>query len=361
HTIQKHLDLDWSREIVKATSAAGIRPVTGFIAGYPMETRETFRDTLMRYFEFLDVGGYRSHIFTLKPYHEAPLYKKYGSGRFDRASEYFELHLTGESGEECREMKAAHPEIFSTYFRYATPEIDDSLVDATEEISAQLVLLRGLWPLLLKYYDTPLDFFEGWANWIGEYNAIHRAGTPYRHQSDVEDLLTFIESEIERLGCGEDAELTSMFRYEKLKISARGLAPLSVPVAGIPVVDENTVVQNGRSYVAAEFEHDISPLVSGQKRRENGEKKWVLVTNSGEQALAFRRWVLVAKADGASLNTYHLGERAMRLLELAAEPGPVSELIERAVAAEGDAAYGRGDYLRLVQSLVGLRLMQPVA
>ncbi|MEU3255734.1 radical SAM protein [Streptomyces sp. NPDC006997] len=45
-TLRKSLDLERSRDIVAATAAAGIRPVTGFIVGYPMETRETFNETL---------------------------------------------------------------------------------------------------------------------------------------------------------------------------------------------------------------------------------------------------------------------------------------------------------------------------
>lgn len=358
--IQKHLDLDWSKEIIRATAAVGIRPVTGFIAGYPMETRETFRDTLKRYFEFLEVGGYRAHIFTLKPYHQSPLFKKYGADRFDRPSQYFDLHLTGAAGERSSGMKQLHPEIFSAFYRYETPGIADDLIDATEEISAQLVLLRGVWPHLLKYYDDPLDLFERWTHWIGAYNDQRRPGTPFLHQSDVEDLIRFIEVEMERIGC-DDPKILALVRYEKLKISARGLAaPVNEPVSG-EVIEEDTVVQKGCEFIAAEFDFDLRSLMEKREPEKTDERRWVLVTNGGERQLALRRWVLVAKADGASLNTYHLGERAKRLLDLISEPTTVGDLVSRAISAETEVGYGSGDYVRLVRDLAALRLVAPVA
>jgi len=354
--IQKNLDLDWSREIIRATSAAGIRPVTGFIAGYPMETRETFRDTLTRYFEFLEVGGFRSHIFTLKPYHESPLYRKFGADRLERPSEYFDLPLAGFAGQESQKMKLSHPEVFSAYFRYATPGVEGHLIDATEEISAQLVLLRSIWPLLLKYYADPLEVFERWVHWIGAYNEIHRPGTLHRHQSDVEDLLAFVEEEVRRLGC-DDPALSAMIRYEKLKVSARSLPPLPSQTPEVSI-DENTIVQGGQGYVAAELDHDIRPLI-GRPSEEDDGRRWVLVTNSGEKPLALRRWVLVAKADGASLNTYHVGSAAMRLLELSAEPERVGDLIHRMHQdLGGDREAGQD--LKLVQDLVAIRLLRPL-
>lgn len=354
--IQKNLDLSWSREILRATAAAGIRPVTGLIAGYPMETRESFRDTLTRYFEFLEVGGYRAHIFALRPYHESPLYRKFGADRLERPSEYYDLPLTGSAGRDCEQMKLSHPEIFSAFFRYATPGIDSHIIDATEEISAQLILLRSLWPLLLKYYSDPLELFERWTAWISDYNQVHRPGILHRHQSDVEDLLTFIEEEVVRLGC-DDPALSLMIRYERLKVRARSLPPLPLQESMV-AVDEDTIVQGGQDYVAAEFDHDIRPLIGRPNGKSDG-RGWVVVTNSGEKPLAPRRWVLVAKADGASLNTYHLGSAAMRLLELSARPERVGNLIHRMQQDLGVQREAQQD-LKLVQDLVAIRLLQPL-
>jgi radical SAM superfamily enzyme YgiQ (UPF0313 family) len=71
--IRKNLDLDWATAIVRSTAAAGIRPITGFIVGHPLETLETFNDTLDKFFTFLHSGGYKAHLFTLCPYHESPV------------------------------------------------------------------------------------------------------------------------------------------------------------------------------------------------------------------------------------------------------------------------------------------------
>src|SRR5207253_2396087 len=61
--INKDLDLGWSREIVRSTVAVGIRPVTGFIVGHPTETAESLEETLDRFFDFLQVGNFRAHLF----------------------------------------------------------------------------------------------------------------------------------------------------------------------------------------------------------------------------------------------------------------------------------------------------------
>jgi radical SAM superfamily enzyme YgiQ (UPF0313 family) len=75
-TIEKGLDLDWSRKIVETTARVGIRPVTGFILGYPFESYATLGETLKRFFEYLEVGGYRAHLFTLSPFPESPMYRQ---------------------------------------------------------------------------------------------------------------------------------------------------------------------------------------------------------------------------------------------------------------------------------------------
>jgi radical SAM superfamily enzyme YgiQ (UPF0313 family) len=93
-TITKNLDLEWSRRIVEKTAEVGIRPVTGFILGYPFETRQTLSDTLGRFFEYLEVGGFRAHLFTLSPFPESPMYRQFGVPHLDRPAEYYDLPLT---------------------------------------------------------------------------------------------------------------------------------------------------------------------------------------------------------------------------------------------------------------------------
>ncbi|HEY1247485.1 MAG TPA: hypothetical protein VGE97_00725, partial [Nitrososphaera sp.] len=54
--LQKYLDLCWSRQIVQTTAVVGICPVIRFIVGYPMETWATRQDTLLKFFDFPQVG-----------------------------------------------------------------------------------------------------------------------------------------------------------------------------------------------------------------------------------------------------------------------------------------------------------------
>ena len=58
--IGKDLDLHQAYNIVRTTRSCGIRPVTGFICGYPMERKEDFEETLRGYFETLRLGGFRA-------------------------------------------------------------------------------------------------------------------------------------------------------------------------------------------------------------------------------------------------------------------------------------------------------------
>ena len=88
----------------------GIRPVTGFILGYPFETRRTLSDTLRRFFEYLEVGGFRAHLFTLSPFPESPMYRQFGVPHLDRPAEYYDLPLTPAGGGGRPEPEKGSPE-----------------------------------------------------------------------------------------------------------------------------------------------------------------------------------------------------------------------------------------------------------
>src|SRR5882672_2964223 len=167
--IDKNLDLERARDIVRETRAVGIRPVTGFIVGYPMETEDTFEQTIARFFEFLDVGGFRAHLFALCPFPEAPLYRDYGD-TVDRIAEYYELPLTAAARDRPEALRAEDRRLFASTYRYATPQVSAALVDASEELAPHLVTLKALWPRLLCHYSSSFDWYRRWVEWIEPVN-----------------------------------------------------------------------------------------------------------------------------------------------------------------------------------------------
>lgn len=316
HTIDKGLDLERSKMIVQKTAEVGIRPVTGFIIGYPYETQQTLSDTLGRFFEYLDVGGYRAHIFILSPFPESPMYRKFGVPHLDRPAEYYDLPLTPKAAEPGLKLKETEKDIFASTYRYKTPELSARLIDASEEISACMSMLRSLWPHLLKHYASPLDFYQRWVDWIEDYNHRRRPGGTFRHQAKPDDALVFVYQEMERLGITSGA-LMDLVRYEKMKLDGRFLPPPKNPgVSKAEAIGPETFVVQNAGWLASEFDHDIQALLARRPPSEAGAKD--------------RRWVVVYKTADDQLTTLQVGERTRHLLERTREPIRVQSLISGA-------------------------------
>jgi predicted pyridoxine 5'-phosphate oxidase superfamily flavin-nucleotide-binding protein/tRNA A37 methylthiotransferase MiaB len=309
--IHKNLDLDQARNVVETTAAAGIRPVTGFIVGYPMETRETFNDTLTRFFEFLQVGGYRAHLFTLCPFHEAPMYAD--GHAISRRAAYFELPLTEPTAREGDELRTAHPDVFTSLYRFDTTDVSVGLVDGSEEIASRLVVLKALWPWLLKHYATPLEWYERWIGWIRRYNAVHRPDTALPFHGEIDDMMTFIEEELVRLDLA-DSPISSLLQYERDKLRAsRELAnfPGREPEARhADDLSPDMVLTRGCDYTVSPLRHDLSALLG-----------------AGEIRPADGRMVVFAKVEGEDLITLQVGERTARILNRAQRPRRISDLM----------------------------------
>jgi radical SAM superfamily enzyme YgiQ (UPF0313 family) len=307
HFIDKGLDLRWSEKIVRATVASGIRPVTGFIVGHPNETRQTLGETLSKFFEFLEVGKVRSHLFTLCPFQGAPLYLDY-SATIDRVAEYGEIPLTAYSERALFALRDANPDVFSSSFRLATPGLPTALVDASEELSSHLVVLKSLWPLLLPYYGTPLDWYERWVAWIGVRNTHRRGGSRLRHQGNSVDLLEFIGEELERLDLLE-SDIAELAKYERAKLDARALgAPRQRPVTENPL-QEASVVGASCNYLVRPFQCDLGPLLAGSRSNRVGVS-----------------WVIFAKTGDATIDTLQASFETARLLELVSSPASIAEV-----------------------------------
>jgi predicted pyridoxine 5'-phosphate oxidase superfamily flavin-nucleotide-binding protein/tRNA A37 methylthiotransferase MiaB len=333
HAIRKDLDLERCREIVAATAAAGIRPVTGLIVGYPNETRKSFNDTLSRFFQLLETGGHRAHLFALCPFHEAPMHAE--NHPIERRAAYFEMPLTPGAAAVVDELREVHPYVFSSLCRFATPGLDSALVDASEEISARLVVLKAVWPHLLPHYPSPLDWYEGWVGWIRRRNAEQRPGAALPCHGEIDDMLDFLEEEVARLGL-EDSVLTSLLGYERQKLDAsRRLRHAEVPGLDVRAAEVelslDTVVAAACEYLIGYFPHDLVALLAEGVSRPAGE-----------------RAVVFAKVEGDDLMTLQVSRRTARILERARKPRRIGDL----VGEDGAEAGGPEESLAIVRALV---------
>jgi radical SAM superfamily enzyme YgiQ (UPF0313 family) len=345
-TIDKDLDLDWSRKIVQKTAEVGIRPVTGFILGYPFESYQTLSDTLRRFFEYLEVGGYRAHLFTLSPFPESPMYRQFGAPYVDRPAEYYDLPLTPAAAKLGEDLKTAHLDIFASTYRYKSPELPARLVDASEELSARVSMLRSLWPHLLKHYESPLDFYQRWVDWIEVFNEKRRPGTFFRHQAEADDLLEFVAQEMERLEI-KDAALLDLVRYEKMKLDGRYLSgPKNVGVPMAEAIGPEAVVQQNTGFLVSEFEHDIQALLA---RRSPAEAR-----------AQDRRWVVVYKRAEDQLTTLQIGDRTKHLLEGARSPVRVHSLITDLAGSPDGEEPELAAHLAAIQTLTRIGLLSEV-
>jgi|GEM_PF-293361 len=310
-TIHKNLDLNRSREIVEITADVGIRPVTGFIVGYPMETPETFNDTLTRFFDFLQVGGYRAHVFTLCPFHEAPMYAD--GYHIERRAAYFEMPLTEAAARHGEELRTSHPDVFTSLLRFSTPKVADRLVDGTEEIASRLVALKSVLPRLLDHYATPLDWYERWIDWIENYNAEHRPSASLPFHGEIEDVLTFLEEELGRLGL-TDSPLAALLAYERDKARAstelRNYPGRELEARLESDLTQDTVLTRGCDYMISPVAYDLGLLLSG-----------------GEARAVPGRHVVLAKIEGEDVTTLQVGERTAQILTKARRPHRVGDLL----------------------------------
>ncbi|MBW8303708.1 MAG: hypothetical protein K0M78_07155, partial [Brevundimonas sp.] len=290
----------------------------GFIVGYPFETEETLTDTLRTFFDFLTVGGHRAHLFTLCPFPEAPMFAEYADS-IGPLAEYHDLPLHPDPAERGRSLLEGHKDIFCSAFRFSAPALDPGLVSATEEISAHLVLLRRLWPLVLPHYASAFDWYRRWVEWIAAENRARRPGGRLAHHGDVADLLRFLAIELRRLDL-ENTALASLVRYEAIKHAAAGFLPPGAPAAESqgPLGPNSRIVRTC-SYLAAPFRHDLRVLLAGQESANDSHSP------------AEPSWVVFAKTQDGELHTLHTPPTARRLFELAGEPRPVGELIADAL------------------------------
>jgi radical SAM superfamily enzyme YgiQ (UPF0313 family) len=302
-TISKNLDLDRALEVVRETVAAGIRPVTGFIVGYPEDDHVTMAETIDRFFLFLEAGGYRAHIFVLCPFQESKHYRRYRNS-LNRFGEYFDLPLTDKAAEEAAHLVAEHPDLFSARYRYALTDIEEGIVDALEELSPHLANLRTLWPEILPYYSDGLDFVARWTTFITDRN--RSRARVFAHCGDQRDLFDFLEMEVNRLDTTTPLPM-EMLRYERAIACMLEADPInSTPVSASPPTElaPKTRLRQRSAWMAERFQH-----LAG-----NGPKP---------------QWIVFSRRPDGTVACIPVDELSIKLLDSIADGNDLASVVSR--------------------------------
>lgn len=258
--------------------------------------------------------------------------------KIDRRAAYFEAPLTKATTEYGEQLRSAHPDVFTSLFRFDTPKVPPGLVDGTEEIASRIVMLKSLWPRLLEHYETPLDWYQRWIGWIEDYNAKHRPATALPFHGEIEDMITFIGEELVRLDLA-DSPLAALLQYERDKVQAsRELTnypgrELRVEARLDEELTPDTVLTRGCAYLIRPMAYELSSLLTGSESHR--------VSN---------RSVVMAKLEGEDLTTLQVGERTARILTRVSRPRRIRELAKTGAEPADEAALE--ETVRLARALI---------
>lgn len=155
--IHKNLDLVKVLTTVNRMVDLGIRFTGSFITGFPEERVADLVETIRFMMELVRVsqnGPDRLQLHGLCPLHGSPLYDKYGEALLLDTG-YSDLVLSDLSDEEIDLVKK-HPDIFSSFYSYPTPNLDMRALARIPYFILNLLRLRYTTLLLLA--DSGLDF-----------------------------------------------------------------------------------------------------------------------------------------------------------------------------------------------------------
>lgn len=235
------------------------------------------------------------------------------SNTIERLAEYNDLPLMPEPAEQILDLKKKHQDIFTSAFRYRTPSLPAGWVDASEEISCHLVVLKSLWPLVLPYYASALDFYARWSDWIAGYNEVCRPESHLIHQGNAHDLLTFVEAELKRFGL-QTSDIAELVCYEKNKLNARDLRDPLGSTANGHTTHGKSILALRCQYIAQTLHYDLSVLLSGHRAEP--------LPPPGDAFAIF------AKVSPGFVDTLQMGRAGRYLLELAAHPRYLDVLVK---------------------------------
>lgn len=165
--IQKDIPIHDSLEILRTCRRTGITPNAGFIVGFPADDTQSVRDTFSAFEEALRLGTKPTHIFGFCPFAQSSLYQRLDS--LECHKHFLDIPMDDALDSANRNLIAAEPELFGSYFRPVSKEFG-TLLYGIDEFSCivEPVLLPAL--ALARAWGGMLNVYQKWTEWIQNRN-----------------------------------------------------------------------------------------------------------------------------------------------------------------------------------------------
>jgi len=229
HVIDKNLDLNEARLILREADDAGLLTTASLITGYPEETLEDLRETVRFFSDMLPLKGVDPQINILVALPETPLTTQYKDRLF------LDEGWTGIAENGCLQdatdqmLIAAHPDIFPNFYAFPCLTGRDYLRRLRDFLFYGMVRCSGVMQVMYRISKDLLAVFDLWEEHYGRGTHAYYESLQY-----AQDLLRFAESRYPN-----DESLAVMARFYRAVLrDAESAAPeppaaLDRPIAAL--------------------------------------------------------------------------------------------------------------------------------
>lgn len=214
-TIKKEFDSLYAERILRKALASGIAAITGFIAGFPFDTRETFRATLNTFFRYKELGVPLAHLFVAIPEKGSPLYQEYSQDLvFTR--HFLDFPTSSALAETNFAAIARHPNVFCGFYRYKNPCFAEDFFLGSDEFSPLVNTVSVPVMIAADEIRDPVRFYSDWCAYISEHNRHRGRREQERFYGTIPDMLDFIRR-LQAVGRIDVEYLYDILHYEATK------------------------------------------------------------------------------------------------------------------------------------------------
>ena len=166
--IDKGLDLDQARQVVRHAHHRGIGTTVSLIAGFPEETRDDLSLTANFLLDALRYDDVETHLQLLAPLAKTPIQSQYRDLLFfeDTCGEFAKLGWEQDSREQ--ELVRSHPEIFPNFYFLPTTLDRGYLQEFVAFYLTSRSQFRWLLLTLHEHSGDIVTVFEAWRAWHDE-------------------------------------------------------------------------------------------------------------------------------------------------------------------------------------------------
>lgn len=168
--IDKHLDLEEFKAVLRQTVELGIEATVSLILGYPEETRDELNQTIMLGCWSRDAGAGEVQFHRLSPLAGTKLFEEHKEELlYEGVASDFSYPIAFQ--EKTLDDIRNHPKIFSSYFVAPTPALSPLNLFLFSQF--HYVLLKSLGKTFSRVFDrgkqNPVSLFEAWEGYFHEH------------------------------------------------------------------------------------------------------------------------------------------------------------------------------------------------